>query len=241
MKTVVVTGGLGDIGRAIVARVQAIAQVIIIDRLPNDDPRVIESSAQGIFYIKADLAVADDIRAAFQKIFTFLDENKTSLYALINNAGITRDNLVLRMSEDEWDAVLDVNLKGAFLCSQQALKRMIKQEKSYIINVSSIVGLHGNPGQANYAASKAGLIALTKTLAQEYARRGIRVNAVAPGFIATAMTESLPQQMREQISQRIALHSFGSPDNIAAFITFLISGQADYITGQVIAIDGGMY
>ena len=152
--------------RAIVARVQGSAKVIVIDRLGEQDECVTQLVAQGIFYVKADLAVSDDIKHAFQKIFSFLDEHQLSLYALINNAGVARDNLVLRMSEDEWDTVLDVNLKGAFLCSQQALKRMIKQEKSYIIKISSVVGIHGNPGQANYAASKAGLIALTKTLAQ---------------------------------------------------------------------------
>ena len=241
MKTVVITGGLGDIGRAIVARAQEHSRVIVIDCLSEGDARVIDYVTRGVSYIRADIAVADQVKDAFQKVFLFLDEKKSYLHALINNAGITRDNLALRMSEEQWDAVLDVNLKGAFLCSQQALKRMVKQEKSYIINMSSVVGIHGNPGQANYAASKAGLIALTKTLSQEYGRRGIRVNAIAPGFISTSMTDSLSQDLREKVLERIALHSFGSSDDVAALLSFLISGQADYITGQVIVLDGGMY
>lgn len=241
METVLVTGGLGDIGRAIVAQIQKTFHVIVIDCLGDDDSRVIACKADGIFYIKANIADAQEVKDAFQKVFLFLDEKQTTLHALINNAGITRDNLVMRMSSEQWDTVLDVNLKGAFLCSQQALKRMIKQEKSYIVNISSVVGIHGNPGQANYAASKAGLIALTQTLSQEYGRRGIRVNAVAPGFITTAMTEQLSPEVRQKALDRIALHSLGSPDDVAGLVAFLISGNADYIAGQVITVDGGMY
>lgn len=241
MRTVVVTGGLGDIGRAIVRTLQASAQVIIIDYLPPDDHRVLDAVNHGAVYIKANIVDAVQVVDAFNQMQKLLDENQLTLYALINNAGITRDNLLLRMTEEQWDAVLDVNLKGAFLCSQQALKRMIRQEKSYIVNISSVVGLYGNAGQANYAASKAGLIALTQTLAKEYAQRGVRVNAVAPGCIMTAMTEKLDNEYLERILNRIALHEFGKPGDVAQLVDFLISGKADYITGQVITLDGGMY
>ena len=159
----------------------------------------------------------------------------------MNNAGVTRDTLAIRMNESDWDAVLDVNLKGTFFCSQQALKRMIKQPKSYIINISSIVGIHGNAGQANYAASKAGIIALTKTLAQEYASRNVLVNAIAPGFIQTSMTDKLPESAKQMALDHIALKRFGQPDDVANLIDFLTSERADYITGQTIELTGGMF
>lgn len=233
-KYVVVTGGASGIGRTIVEQIKNQGDFpIVIDRLPADHEAVASLAHEHIPYHQADIASDQSVKEAFAQI--------ERIDALINNAGITRDGLALRLSESDWDAVLSVNLKGAFLCSQQALKRMIRQDKSYIINIASVVGLHGNSGQANYAASKAGLIALTKTLAQEYASRNIIVNAIAPGFIQTPMTDKLSTEIKNQILSRIALKRFGTPHDIAHLISFLLSGYADYITGQVITLDGGMF
>lgn len=252
-KNVVVTGGASGIGRAIVAQVQQQGDTpIVIDCLALDHDAVVNLASQGIAYVQADVSSGASVKEAFAQIDQILvggfrgerptlNNASKNLDVLINNAGITRDGLVLRLSESDWDAVLAVNLKGAFLCSQQALKRMIRQEKSYIINIASVVGLHGNAGQANYAASKAGIIALTKTLAQEYAARNVTVNAIAPGFIQTAMTDRLPIEVKEMARSRIALRRFGTPEDVAHLVSFLMSGNADYITGQVIALDGGMF
>lgn len=159
---------------------------------------------------------------------------------LVNNAGITRDNLVMRMSEEDWDAVLDTNLKGAFLCTKAAVRLMLRQRSGRIINMSSVVGISGNAGQANYSAAKAGLIGFTKTIAREVASRGITVNAVAPGFITTRMVEGLGEEVRAQILERIPLGRFGAPEEVAACVAFLASDDAAYITGQVVGIDGGL-
>jgi len=159
---------------------------------------------------------------------------------LVNNAGITKDNLLLRMSEAEWDAVIDVNLKGTFNCIKAASKLMIKQRSGKIINIASIIGIIGNAGQANYSASKAGIIALTKTMAKELACRNINVNAVAPGFIQTEMTAKLPEDVQRKMLEAIPLSKFGSPKDVAALCVFLASDEANYITGQTIVIDGGM-
>jgi 3-oxoacyl-[acyl-carrier protein] reductase len=159
---------------------------------------------------------------------------------LVNNAGITRDNLVVRMSEEEWDSVLRVNLKSAFNCSRAFARQMIKQRSGRIINIASVIGLMGNVGQANYAASKAGMIGLTKSLARELAPRGITVNAVAPGYIDTAMTHALPEAARQQLMALVAIKRMGRAEDVAAAVTFLASERASYITGQVLNVDGGM-
>ena len=158
----------------------------------------------------------------------------------MNNAGITRDNLLMRLSEDDWDAVLDTNLKGAFLCTKAAIRPMLRQRSGRIVNMSSIVAITGNPGQANYTAAKAGLIGFTKTIAREVASRGITVNALAPGFIETQMVEAIPEDLRKQILERIPLGQFGTPDDVARSVVFLASDDGAYITGQVIGIDGGL-
>ncbi len=242
-KNVVITGGASGIGRAIVDYVKQQGDTpFVIDCLAADHPLVQALTSSGIFYISADVSSADSVKKAFDIIGQYLETQQSKkIDVLINNAGITRDGLVLRLSELDWDAVLSVNLKGAFLCSQQALKRMIRQEKSYIVNIASVVGIYGNPGQANYAASKAGIIALTKTLAQEYAARNVLVNAIAPGFIQTAMTDRLSPAIKDLAQSRIALKRFGNPADIAQLAGFLTSGKADYITGQVISLDGGMF
>ena len=159
---------------------------------------------------------------------------------VVNNAGITRDGLLVRMKEVDWDLVLNINLKGSFLCSQQAAKQMMKQKSGVIINIASIVGVIGNFGQANYSASKAGLIGFTKTLAREVAPRGIRANAVAPGFIDTEMTQVLEKSVREKLIEQIPLARLGQPEDVARCVSFLVSENASYITGQVINVNGGM-
>lgn len=233
-KNSLVTGGLRGIGRSIVDTLVARGDhVFVFDCMPPTDDAAQELSSLGVVYIQVDVSSVDSIKNGFAELPSSLD-------ILVNNAGITRDNLALRMTEQDWDKVVDVNLKGTFFCAQHALKRMIKQQKSYIINISSIVGRVGNPGQANYAASKAGIIALTKTLALEYASRNILVNAIAPGFIQTPMTDQLPESIKQKTLEHIPLKRFGSPSDIANLVAFLSSGNADYITGQVIDVTGGM-
>ncbi|EYB68023.1 3-oxoacyl-ACP reductase [Deinococcus phoenicis] len=163
------------------------------------------------------------------------------LDVLVNNAGITRDTLAIRMKDDDWNAVLDTNLTSAFTASRAAIKHMMRARSGRIINIASVVGLMGNPGQANYVASKAGLIGLTKALAKEYGARGITVNAVAPGFISSDMTGALPEDVQQAYLSGIPLGRFGDPEDVAALVTFLASGAAGYITGQVIGVDGGLY
>lgn len=234
-KNSLVTGGLGGIGRAIIDVLSARGDhIIVFDRMSPSEQSVQMLMSQGIEYVQVDLSSVQSIKDAFAKV------SVTTIDLLVNNAGVTRDTLAMRMSESDWDIVLDVNLKGAFFCTQQALKFMIKQPKSYIIFMSSIVGLRGNPGQTNYAASKAGLIALTQSLAKEYASRNVLVNAIAPGFIDTAMTQCLPEPVKQKILDYIPLKRLGMPHDIAHMIDFLSSGKADYITGQVIEITGGM-
>jgi 3-oxoacyl-[acyl-carrier protein] reductase len=160
---------------------------------------------------------------------------------LINNAGITRDNVLLRMKEDQWDQVMAVNLKGTFNCTKAAIKIMIRQKQGTVINIASITGLMGNAGQANYSASKAGVIGFTKAIAREYAERGITVNAVAPGFIQTAMTDAIPEKEREALISQIPLKRLGTPLDVARVVLFLASDEAAYITGQVIGVNGGLY
>lgn len=159
---------------------------------------------------------------------------------LVNNAGITRDNLLVRMSEDEWDMVLDTNLKGVFNCTKAVAKLMMRERRGKIVNMASVMGMVGNAGQANYSASKGGVIALTKTTAKELGSRGINVNAVAPGFIQTVMTEEMPEDAKADISKQIPLRRLGTPDDVAEVVLFLCSESSSYITGQVIAVDGGM-
>ncbi|WRP08414.1 3-oxoacyl-[acyl-carrier-protein] reductase [Rossellomorea aquimaris] len=163
-----------------------------------------------------------------------------SVDILVNNAGITKDNLLMRMKEAEWDDVININLKGVFLCTKAVTRQMMKQRSGRIINISSIVGVSGNPGQANYVAAKSGVIGLTKTTAKELAPRGITVNAIAPGFISTDMTDQLPQDVRNEMLKQIPLSRFGDPQDIARVVTFVASESASYMTGQTLHIDGGM-
>jgi 3-oxoacyl-[acyl-carrier protein] reductase len=187
--------------------------------------------------LKLDVSKQNDVVSAFEE-FT---QEFSRLDILVNNAGITKDALLMRMKEEAWDSVLSVNLKGTFLCSKEAVKIMVKQQQGKIINISSVVAFIGNPGQINYSASKAGIVGLTKTIAKEYASRGIRVNAIAPGFIQTVMTEVITEKVKEEMKRSIPLGYFGKPEDVANAAIFLSSKDADYITGQVFHINGGMY
>ncbi|MCK9556641.1 MAG: 3-oxoacyl-[acyl-carrier-protein] reductase [Candidatus Cloacimonetes bacterium] len=178
--------------------------------------------------------------AGIEELFAQIVQEHGKIDVLINNAGVTRDNLMIRMTEEEWQLVMDINLKGSFICTQKVFKHMMKARQGSIINMASVIGLMGNSGQANYAASKGGLIAFTKSCAKEFARRNIRVNAVAPGFIETEMTASLSDEIRASYATAIPLGRMGSPDDIAKICMFLASEDSSYITGQTIAVDGGL-
>ena len=187
-------------------------------------------------YVKADVSNADDVANMFSEVKSLLGP----VDVLVNNAGITKDGLLLRMTEEDFEKVVDINLKGAFLCTKAAIKDMLKAKKGSIINITSIVGVTGNAGQANYSASKAGLIGFTKSVAKEYGSKGITVNAVAPGFIQTAMTDSLPEEVKNAYLKQIPLGRFGTPEDVASVVEFLASEKAAYVTGQVIEVTGGM-
>ncbi len=232
-----VTGGAGGIGRAIVKNLFSRGdKVIVFDCLSEEDSVAQDFKKQGIQYFCVDISSVDSIISGFLRFFS----SNPYLDILINNAGIASDNLAVRLKENDWNKVLDVNLKGLFFCTQQAIKHMLKNKKGYIVNISSIVGQRGNPGQANYAASKGGIISLTKTLAVEYGNKNILVNAIAPGLIETRLTKSLSDEVKNKALERIALRRFGTVDDVAKLVNFLTSGDADYITGAVLNIDGGM-
>ncbi|MED5045892.1 3-oxoacyl-[acyl-carrier-protein] reductase, partial [Geobacillus stearothermophilus] len=186
--------------------------------------------------VQADVARAEEVE---RLVKTALDQFGR-LDILVNNAGITRDNLLMRMKEEEWDAVINTNLKGVFLCTKAVTRPMMKQRGGRIINIASVVGVIGNPGQANYVAAKAGVIGLTKTAARELASRNITVNAVAPGFITTDMTEALSEELKGEMLKQIPLARFGEPDDVARVVAFLASDAAGYMTGQTLHVDGGM-
>jgi 3-oxoacyl-[acyl-carrier protein] reductase len=189
------------------------------------------------------LALESDVSnpADAERIVAKTVEQLGSIDILVNNAGITRDRLLLRMTEEDWDAVLNVNLKGTFNCTKAAVKHMVKRKSGRIVNIASVVGEMGNAGQANYAASKAGIIGLTKAIAREYAQRGISVNAIAPGYIETPMTEALPEKVKEQLKGQIPMARLGTPLDVANAIYFLVSDASSYITGQVLNVNGGIY
>jgi 3-oxoacyl-[acyl-carrier protein] reductase len=236
-----ITGAAQGIGRAIaLGMAKEGADVCIADvNAENAEATAEEVRTSGVksTAISLDVSNPDGVTRAFS---SFMEEFGT-LDILVNNAGITRDGLLLRMKEEDWESVINVNLKGTFLCCREAVKIMSRQRSGKIINISSVVAFIGNPGQANYSSSKAGVIGLTKTIAKEYASRGIRVNAIAPGFIQTSMTEALSDSVKEEMIQAIPLSHFGTPDDVTNAVIFLASGESDYITGQVLHVNGGMY
>jgi 3-oxoacyl-[acyl-carrier protein] reductase len=239
-KTALITGSARGIGRAIAERLaDEGANVVISDVLVEAAEKTAEElKAKGVetMAIKADVSNIGDAGQLIEKAV----EKFGQLDIVVNNAGITRDTLMLRMKESDWDMVLNVNLKGAFLVTQAASKIMMKQRSGRIINISSVVGRMGNAGQTNYSASKAGLIGLTKSAAKELATRGITVNAIAPGFIKTEMTDKMPEAAKEKLSSAIPMGRLGLPEDIAAVTAFLASDDAAYITGQVLGVDGGL-
>jgi 3-oxoacyl-[acyl-carrier protein] reductase len=240
-KTALVTGAAQGIGRDIaLGLAKDGAEVAICDvnlEAAQKTGGDIEAMGRKSLALKANVASSADVTAMIDQVV----EKFGRIDILVNNAGITRDGLILRMKDEDWDLVLSVNLKGAFLCTKSALKYMSKQRSGTIINIASIVGAMGNAGQANYVASKAGLIGLTKTIAREYANRNVTANAVAPGFIDTAMTQALTEQVRTDLAKQIPLGRLGSSEDVASAVRFLASPAAAYITGQVIHVNGGMY
>jgi len=237
-----VTGGARGIGKTIGGMfLDEGAEVAIFDVSEDSGKETADSfnrkygTGRASFY-KVDITDEESVEQAVNRII----EKKDKIDILVNNAGITMDNLILRMSVDDWKKVIDINLTGAFICSKFVIKHMVKARSGSIINISSIVGVHGNAGQANYSASKAGLIGLTKTLARELAGRNIRVNAVAPGYIETEMTGKLPDKIKEVLLGQIPTRRLGSVEDVAKSVLFLASEESAYITGIVLGVDGGM-
>ncbi|MGD8360882.1 MAG: 3-oxoacyl-[acyl-carrier-protein] reductase [Gemmatimonadota bacterium] len=234
----VVTGGGRGIGLAIAkALADAGARVAVVD-VDESGAREAAESLPGDDHIgfRADVTLEREVQEVLQAV----EERIGAISILVNNAGITRDNLLLRMSEEDWDRVLAVNLKGAFNATKGVARGMMKRRQGAIVNIASVIGLMGNSGQANYAASKAGMIGLTKSVAREFASRGVRCNAIAPGFIETEMTAKLKPEVIEGLKSQIPLGTLGSPGDVAGVVRFLVGPGAAYITGQVIGVDGGM-
>ena len=239
-KNAIVTGAARGIGQAIALDLAAKgAQIVICDLREEwleETAAAIKQASRKVTCKELD--VTD--HGATQSMFQEIASESGSIDILVNNAGITRDGLLMRMSEADWDAVLAVNLKGVFNCTKAVTRTMMKQRAGAIVNIASIIGITGNAGQANYSASKAGVIAFTKSVAKEFASRNIRINAVAPGFITSKMTDSLSEDVRESMLDAIPLKRFGNPEHVASVVSFLASDQAAYITGEVINISGGM-
>ena len=239
-RSAIITGGAQGIGRAIAFKLsEEGAHIIVSDKNIEAAQKTSQDIERG-----GGKAVAVEVNVANHESVARMVETSLNVSSridiLVNNAGITRDNLLIRLEDDDWDSVLDVNLKGVFYCTRAVAKVMMKQRQGRIVNISSVVGLIGNPGQANYAASKAGILGFTKSTARELAPRGITVNAVAPGFIETDMTQSLPEKAKETFLKSIPLARAGLPEDVANAVAFLVSEEAAYITGQVIHVDGGM-
>lgn len=241
-KVAVVTGGSRGIGRAIALKLAEAGANVVINYAGNKSAaeevvQAVKEMGREAVAIQANVAVANEVEEMMKEVL----EHFGKIDILVNNAGITRDNLLLRMKEAEWDEVINTNLKGVYNCIKAVTRPMMKQRSGRIINITSVVGVVGNPGQANYVAAKAGVIGLTKTVARELASRNITVNAVAPGFIETDMTAVLPDDVRESLKKQIPLERLGKPEDVAELVAFLASDRASYITGQTLHVDGGMF
>lgn len=241
-KAALVTGASRGIGKAIALELARHGAKVCVNYAGNkekaeDVVAEIKENGGEAFSLQANVSNADDVQAMVKEVISAFG----SLDILVNNAGITRDNLLMRMKEDEWDEVIDTNLKGVFICTKAVTRQMMKQRSGRIINITSIVGASGNAGQANYVAAKAGVIGLTKTTAKELASRNITVNAVAPGFIATDMTDELNEDIQAEMLKQIPLGRMGKPEEIANIVRFLASDDSSYITGQTFHVNGGMY
>lgn len=238
-RTAVVTGSSRGIGRAIAEKLGKLGANVVLNATSDailETAKEFEAMGIKVITTIGDVRNAEDVKNMINKAV----EAFGGVDILINNAGVTRDKPMAMMSEEDWDTVLDINLKGSFLCTKAAAKAMLKRRYGRIVNISSVAGAYGNPGQANYSASKGGLIGLTKTTAKELAPRGITCNAVTPGLIESQMTEILPEDLKQNYLKKIALGRFGTPEDVANVVAFLASDESGYVTGQVIDIDGGL-
>jgi len=240
-KVGLVTGGAQGIGKAIALLLAKNGADVAISDINLEKAQEAANEIQGLgrrsLAVKANVA---DFKEVEQMVDTIVVQ-MCRIYILVNNAGITRDRLILRMTEEDWDAVLDVNLKGTFNCTKAAIRYMSKQKSGKIVSIASVTGEMGNAGQANYGASKAGVIGFTKTIAREFATRGINVNAIAPGYVQTAMTDAVPDKAKEMLKQMIPMERLGQPEDVAQAVLFLVSERSSYITGQVLNVNGGIY
>jgi 3-oxoacyl-[acyl-carrier protein] reductase len=240
-KVALVTGGAQGIGRAIALLLAEQGGDIVVSDInlerAEETAREIEGRGRRAMAIRANVAVFEEVEKMVQAII----DRFSRIDILVNNAGIARDKLLLRMTEEDWDAVLDINLKGTFNCTKTVIRGMSKQRSGKIVNIASVVGEMGNAGQANYSASKAGVIGFTKTIAREFASRGVNVNAIAPGYIVTPMTDVLPEKAKEELKRMIPMERLGQPEDVARGVLFLVSEASSYITGQVLNVNGGIY
>ena len=239
-KVAIVTGAARGIGQSIALKLASVGADLALCDLKaewlDETAEKVKALGREVRCYQGDVSKGDDVNAVVKQ----MNADFGHLDVLVNNAGITRDGLMMRMSEEDWDAVLDINLKGTFLFSKAVGRYMMKQRNGSMVNIASVIGLMGNPGQANYGASKAGVIGLTKTVAKELASRNVRANAVAPGFIQTAMTDKLTEEVRDQMMNAIPLKKFGQPEDVANVVAFLASDASAFVTGQVLSICGGM-
>ena len=240
-KVALVTGAAQGIGKAVALLLAHHGADIVVSDInlekAEETAREIESIGPKAMAVKVNVARFEDVEHMVGSVL----EKFGRIDILVNNAGITRDKLILRMTEEDWDAVLNVNLKGTFNCTKAVVRHMAKQRSGKIVSIASVVGEMGNAGQVNYAASKAGVIGLTKTIAREFAQRGINVNAIAPGYIETPMTEVLPEKVKEELKRLIPMERLGKPEDIAEAVLFLVSEKSNYITGHVLNVNGGIY
>jgi len=236
-----VTGAAQGIGRAIALLLARNGADIVVSDInlekAEETAKEIRAIGPKATAVKVDVSNLSEVERMVEAII----EKLAKIDILVNNAGITRDKLILRMTEEDWDAVLGVNLKGTFNCTKTVIRHMAKQRSGKIVNIASVVGEMGNAGQANYSASKAGVIGLTKTIAREYAQRGINVNAIAPGYIETPMTDALPEKAKEELKKLIPMERLGKPEDVAEAVLFLVCEESSYITGQVLNVNGGIY
>jgi 3-oxoacyl-[acyl-carrier protein] reductase len=240
-KVALITGAAQGIGKAVALLLARNGADIVISDInlekAEETAKEVQALGRKAMATKVDVATLGDVEKMVQA--TLAQFGKVDI--LVNNAGIARDKLILRMSEEDWDAVLNINLKGTFNCTKAVVRYMSKQKSGKIVNIASVVGEMGNAGQGNYAASKAGVIGFTKTIAREFAQRGINVNAIAPGYIETPMTDALPDKAKEELKRLIPMDRLGKPEDVAEAVLFLVSESANYITGQVLNVNGGIY
>jgi len=240
-KVALITGAAQGIGKAVtLVLARHGADVVVADvniEKAQETAREVEALGRAAMAVRVDVTHLEDV----EKMVEAAVQRYGKIDILVNNAGIARDKLILRMTEEDWDTVLNVNLKGTFNCTKAVIKYMSKQRSGKIVNIASVVGMMGNPGQANYSASKAGVIGLTKTVAREFAARGINVNAIAPGYIQTPMTEVLPEKAKEELKRLIPMKRLGQPEDVAHAVLFLVSEVSSYITGNILNVNGGIY